>query len=230
MPGVPEQRHPEVGSFTFAVYGSGRNGRRTASRFTVRCDALALHQNEILLLSVVGPETGVKALTAGLRSSGSDQQRIDYSAQVGEVHNTRLTKCPESYRVYRTKLEYGLWHVLLLSRRESFLPVLTEETVWQQLRGSRFTTPLLRSWLPWLVQGMKRREHIVELTQSGCQAGLLLVDDAALDDLVSEGVRTGHLVIDGPAQRRNGRKAAVTMNGVDGLDAYLRAYGPLLGK
>jgi hypothetical protein len=64
---------PEVGSFQFELYSSGRHGRRTSSRFKLRCDAIGLHQNEILLLSVVGPETSVKALTAGLRSSEKDQ-------------------------------------------------------------------------------------------------------------------------------------------------------------
>ena len=49
------------------------------------CDAIGIHEREILLLSVIGPETSVKALTAGLRSSSRDQQRIDYSVQLGTV-------------------------------------------------------------------------------------------------------------------------------------------------
>src|SRR4029077_17532126 len=127
MQTVQEQTVPDVGSFGFEVYGSGRNARR--SQFKLRCDAIGLHGNEILLLSVVGSETSVKALTAGLRSSGSDQKRIDYSAHVGSVHGTNLTRVPNGYRVYRTKLAYGLWHVLCLAKREGFMPVMTEETV-----------------------------------------------------------------------------------------------------
>ena len=150
----PELKMPVLGYFEVEVYGSGRHGRHLSSQFRVRCDAIGLHDDEILLLSVVGPETSVKALTAGLRSSGRDQKRIDYSAQVGSVSSTNLTKCSDGYRIYRTKLAYGLWHVLCLAKREGFMPVMTEDAVWHHLQGDQFTTPLLREWMPWLNQKM----------------------------------------------------------------------------
>ena len=81
------------------------------------------------MLSVVGPETSVKALTAGLRASSKDQHRIDYSAQVGTVSRSHLARCPDGYRIHRAKLDYGLWHVLCLAQREGFMPVLTEESI-----------------------------------------------------------------------------------------------------
>jgi hypothetical protein len=109
---VPDKGLPEVGSFTLSLLGAGRNGRSRSSRFTVRCDALALAQNEILLLSVVGAETSVKAVTASLRTSRQDQRRVEYTARVGDLSHAALTRCPDGYRVYRTKLAYGLWHVL----------------------------------------------------------------------------------------------------------------------
>ncbi|OWK34118.1 hypothetical protein [Fimbriiglobus ruber] len=67
-----EPIHSAVGSFDIELFTSGRGGRSTSSRFKLRCDAVALHEKEILLLSVAGSETGVKALTAGLRSSTND--------------------------------------------------------------------------------------------------------------------------------------------------------------
>jgi hypothetical protein len=219
---------PEVGSLAFEVFGSGR--RATASRFKVHCDAVGLYDDEILLLSVVGPETSVKALTAGLRASGPDQQRIDYAAHVGGVHAAHLTKCEAGYKVYRTKLGYGLWHVLFHARRDGFMPVLNEETVWQQIRGDRFTTPLLRAWMPWLYDEMKRRGDLIELTQSGCQAGLLLAEGEALDALVSEGVRNGSLAINGQTARSIHEHQPRAEDGVQSLDDYLRTYGPLLGQ
>ena len=53
-----------LGSFDIEVFTSGRGCRSTCSRFKLRCDAIALHEKEILLLSVSGSETAVKALTA----------------------------------------------------------------------------------------------------------------------------------------------------------------------
>lgn len=84
-----------VGSFDIEVLSSGRGRRTTCSRFTLRCDAIALHEKEILLLSVAGSETAVKALTAGLRSSAKDQKRIEYTVHLGNIHETLLSKCPD---------------------------------------------------------------------------------------------------------------------------------------
>lgn len=94
MQKTQEQRLPQVGRVDIEVFGAGRQGRYLSSKFEVRCDAIGLHENEMLLLSVVGPETSVKALTAGLRSSGKEQNRITYTAHVGPVNRTDLTKCP----------------------------------------------------------------------------------------------------------------------------------------
>lgn len=118
-----------IGHFKFVVFGAGRSGRQLASQFQVRCDAIALHDDEILLLSIVGPETSVKALTAGLRGSRKEQQRLAYSVALADFNRTDLVRCPDGYRIHRTRLEYGLWHVLCLANREGSMPIMTEETL-----------------------------------------------------------------------------------------------------
>jgi hypothetical protein len=224
-----EQTVPDVGSFDFRAYGSGRRGRRTASRFSLRCDAIGLLGNELLLLSVLGPETSVRALTAGLRSSGQDQQRIEYSATVAHLSRSGLVKCPEGYRIHRTKLDYGLWHVLCLSLRDGFMPVLSEAALWQSLQGDQFTTPILRDWTPWLYQQMKARKVIVELEQVGCQAGLSVANDEVLDELVSEGIGNGYLAINGRRSRRSQEVPSIVPEVIN-LDQYMLAHGAMLGK
>ena len=209
-----EPTQPTVGSFDFEVFSSGRGSRSCCSRFKLRCDAIALHEKEILLLSVVGSETAVKALTAGLRSSGRDQKRIEYTVHLGTVNETNLTKCPDGYRVYRTKMEYGLWHILCLAKREGFLPVVSDESVWQLLQSHRFTTPLIREWVPWLCKEMTKKGIIAPLTQGGCQAGLMLADNDTLDGLVSEGLRKKHLVIMRPVEAKT---AGTTMRQIAGV-------------
>jgi hypothetical protein len=223
-----EQPHGPVGSFEFEVFGSGRGGRPRRSAFGLRCDAVALHEKVILLLSVAGPETAVKALTAGLRSSGRDQERFGYAVRVGGLDEARLAKCADGYRVYRTKLDYGQWHVLLVARRDGFLPVVTGETLWRHLHGDRFTTPLVREWVPWLSAEMTRRGIISPLTRFGCEAGLVVADGDTLDELVSDGLRTGHLAVPGDRPGRLVRAALPTQ--IDTLEHYLLAHGPLLRK
>ena len=69
MQAVVEETLADVGHFDFEVFGSGRSGRHSSSRFRVRCNAVALHADEILLLSVAGPETSVKAACVPLKST-----------------------------------------------------------------------------------------------------------------------------------------------------------------
>ena len=223
-----EHPHRPVGSFEFEVVGFGRGGRSPCSRFGVHCDAVALHEKEILLLSVAGAETAVKALTAGLRSSGRDQQRLAYTVRLGGVNDAHLTKCPDGYRVYRTRLDYGLWQVLLLAKRDGFLPVVTGETLWRHLQGNRFTTPLVREWVPWLSRAMTEKGAIVPLTQAGCEAGLVLADTDTLDELVSEGLRDKHLAI--PSNQAGRVTRPAKRDEIDTLEDYLLAHGSLLGR
>jgi len=230
MTEAQEPVQPAVGSFDIEVFSSDRRRRTTCSRFKLRCDAVALHEKEILLLSVAGSETAVKALTAGLRSSTKDQKRIEYNVHLDNVHEANLVKCPEGYRVYRSKMEYGLWHVLCLARREGFVPVVSDETIWQYLQGSQFTTPLLREWVPWLSQEMKKKNILVELTQSGCHAGLVLADTDTVDGLVSQGIRQGQMAIPGQPAERSHINGTAWSGKIKTLDEYMVAYGPLLGK
>jgi hypothetical protein len=172
----------------------------------------------------------VKALTAGLRSSGQDQRRIEYSAQLGNVSGSLLSRCPDGYRIYRSKLDYGLWHVLCLAKRAGFMPVMTDESLWRHLQCDQFTTPILRDWTPWLTERMKERGVVAELVQAGCQAGLVLADDATLDELVSVGIKEGHLAIGGQQPCRRSPQEPAIAKEISNLDQYMLAYGSLLGK
>ena len=220
----------EVGIFRFEVFGSGRRNRYTSSKFNLRCDAIGLHEREILLLSVIGPETSVKALTAGLRSSGKDQRRIECSASVGSVESRDLCRCSDGYRVHRAKLDYDHWHVLFLAKRQGFMPVLTDEAIWRHLQGEQFTTPLLREWIPWLKTALQRRELLVCLGQSGCQAGIVLAENSDLDELVSQGLKKGDLTIGGLSSHSRSRRDRSIARDITNLDQYMLAHGALLGK
>lgn len=229
MQDVQEPTHL-VGAFDIEVYSSGKGRRFSCSRFKLRCDAIALYEKEILLLSVVGSETAVKALTAGLRSSTKDQKRLEYSVHLGHVNETSLSKCPYGYRIYRTRLDYRLWHVLCLSKREGFMPVVTHETLWQLLQSGQFTTPLLRGWVPWLCEEMRKKEIIVDLTQSGCRSGLMLADNETLDKLVSRGVRKGYLPINVQPVGCSKINGIAWPGEIKTLDEYLLTFGQQLGK
>jgi hypothetical protein len=76
---------------------------------------------------------------------------------------------------------------------------------------------------------MKEQGILVELTQTGCQGGILLADNEVLDTLVSQGIREGHLAINGRTMRRR-RLQVAPDPAITTLDQYLLTHGSLLGK
>jgi hypothetical protein len=84
--------------------------------------------------------------------------------------------------------------------------------------------------MPRLYRELKARGGLVELTQSGCHAGLLLADNNVLDALVSEGNRHGLLRIDGLTTERCAWHGLAQEEKIQTLDDYLLANGALLGK
>ena len=77
-----EQAPAEIGAFDFEVFSTGRRGRCTSSKFSLRCDAVALHGDEVLLLSIIGGAIAVAVyLMIGLaahRNRGPSAAVLDY--------------------------------------------------------------------------------------------------------------------------------------------------------
>ncbi|OWK34119.1 hypothetical protein FRUB_10090 [Fimbriiglobus ruber] len=108
--------------------------------------------------------------------------------------------------------------------------MVTDESLWRLLRSHRFTTPLLRQWVPWLSQEMQKKGDIVRLTQSGCDAALMLADDETLDELVKQGLKQRHLTVNGQPSGLSKLNGNAWSSQIRTLEEYLLAYGPLLGK
>ena len=190
------------GMATSAIWHGGVRRRAPwpapCPHFSLRCDAIGLHKSEILLLSVVGPETSVKALTAGLRSSGKDQKRIDYSAAVGTVNDAYLSQMPgrlpdPSHQARLRPVACPVpgqargFHAGHDRRRPS---------------GSSFKgiPSRRRSCSPWTARLMQAHEgprHARRADAKRLPGRVVLADSDMLDRLVSEGIRHGDLAIDG---------------------------------
>src|SRR5260370_3349795 len=73
-----------------------------------------------------------------------------------------LWKLPDGYRTESHRLQYGLAHALFVTRVPGFLKSISEEALWQELTSTRYTTPILRSWMPWGTQQLQDRQLLVE--------------------------------------------------------------------
>jgi hypothetical protein len=172
------------------------------SDFTLRCAAAAIDKTgyrseHLAILSAVGPSTSVKAMAALLHS------------KVGQV---RFTGCDpiyygyyqpydNGYRIYKHYVSEGQWHMLAIAKDKRLIPDLTEQAFWNFLRSEHITTPVLRSWTPWIMQAALadergyRNSPIEKLSCFNCNAVVVVGGTDYFDDLVSRGVREGHLKI-----------------------------------
>jgi hypothetical protein len=104
---------------------------------------------------------------------------------------------PVSYSAAIAKLAPGVIHLVAVARIPGLMPNMSDDHLWAELSGPSYTTPLLRSWIPWLKETMTKSKSIVVANGFQATVGVLKTEPAALDDLVSQGVRDGCLTLAG---------------------------------
>jgi hypothetical protein len=166
--------------------------------FSVDVDALACIENNrvLCILSASGNERTICRMKAVLQSNAKVQMWLR-----GEMPcpfsswSYRPLRHEAGYAVYRHKLDYDQWHMLAVAKHKGLLPAVSDEALWQELRSERYTTPLLRSWVPWLREQMVEEGHLQPLQCFQCQASCVSMTHDELDDLVSVGIQNGYLSV-----------------------------------
>lgn len=134
-----------------------------------------MHGGELLFLSASGYSANFKVIGAAVNSGGSipcywraSGLNILRPSQAGDQYRyprnpgNMLTVSASGYDIHKHRLGFGEEHRIFVSRRPGFMVVASDEAVWQELKGSDYTTPLLREWLPHLVRELKSRSLLVE--------------------------------------------------------------------
>jgi hypothetical protein len=192
----------EFARIRFAAEGFSRITLRAARLASLEIDG----EDRLLLLSAVGAETAVKAVR-GLLLANNVQPTAGWY-RVGDERHRRLHKDEAGYRAAISRLAAGVFHLMVTTKRPGFLARLDEASLWAELISDRYTTPLLRPWVPWLRQRLEEEDLLQQADGHASEAGLLSATTEDLDELVSEGVRRGVLkleeeeVIHGDLQRR----------------------------
>ncbi len=216
-----------AGTLTLTIYSAKRWER---TQVELRSDAAAWLGGHVLLVSAAGPESSCKALAAALHGDRRMECAFQWEngGAYGPARQYNLSQHQDGYRCYRTRLlpQYGLWQLVAVAKTGDFLSVLSEEALWQHLRGARYTTPLLREWTPWLQDRLTKENLLVKADGYGCQAGFCHATSEDLDQLVEQGLRDGTLHLGRQAGR--GRHSALAE--LPDLDAYVQRYGELLGR
>jgi hypothetical protein len=104
---------------------------------------------------------------------------------------------PVTYTAAVTKLAPGVIHLVALAKIPGLMPDMSDDHLWAELTGPRYTTPLLRPWIPWLKTAMRDGGGIVVAESFAATVGVLNMEPDALDEIVSQGIRDRSLTMCG---------------------------------
>lgn len=162
-------------------------------------------EHVIAIVSVAGPQTAVKSFAAALNENVKLKIQLDDVSVMldGDLNAKQVSPHREyvhapgqgKYKCAMHRLPYNYIHCTARLKDERLLPTLSEQSLWQYLNGPRFTTPLLRTWTPWLRQALRHEGYLVPLYAFQCQPGILTLSDEQLDATVTRGVNSGFLAI-----------------------------------
>jgi len=182
------------------------------SEFRLRCHAAAWareyggkmnvprrrtqEQPGLLMLSATGPDTAVKSVRATLYQP---EVEAEFVLEMGDTTERMLRARitiggkPVTYTAVVAKLSPGVIHLVALAKIPGIMPNMSDDHLWAELTGSRYTTPFLRSWIPWLKGVMVQGGGIVVADGFASIVGVLRTEPDELDALVMLGVKEGYL-------------------------------------
>lgn len=157
---------------------------------------------EILVLSVFTEAMRAKALRATLgtakrvtiTATGVEVTQLGHR-KTASVDKVNPTVCSHGYAMSLCKADLGMVHALFIAKHPQLLPVMDETGLWSILRSEIHTTPLLRGWCPWLMTELRNRKLLVPCVVYRANAAILTATTEQLDDVVSCGLRAGHIEI-----------------------------------
>ena len=150
----------------------------------------------LLMLSATGPDTAVKSVRATLYQP---EVEAEFVLEMGDT-TERMVRAritfdgkPVVYSAAAAKLAPGVIHLVALAKIPGLMPNMSDDHLWAELTGPRYTTPLLRAWIPWLKRTMAASSGIVVAEGFASSVGVLRIQPEELDALITSGVKEGRL-------------------------------------
>jgi len=158
----------------------------------LRCNMAAGHSSSIsatlYALSAIGNQSTIKFLHAALKVPGAD-----VTLRMPGLYSNLLS-FNQPCRCAVTNLALDTWQIVALSEHKSFLLDTSDASLWEHLRSDKYTTPLLREWVPALKQELMSKAAIVPCNiKLNSAAAMVWLTSVALDTFVSTGIRAGAL-------------------------------------
>ena len=165
-----------------------------------RFDKVALHQDKLVFISLVAFSQDVKALRAALAAGLASPMRLKNVTLSKDGESTvpdPVWPSLASYRLDAHRLGFGSNHALFTCRQQGFLPNDSDDALWQELKQERFTTPLLRGWLPHVRKELELKSLLFRCHTLDCTCCILTATSADLDSIVEFGLKNSLIKIEG---------------------------------
>jgi hypothetical protein len=162
----------------------------------VKFDKIAVSdRGELLLISIVADTQRVKQIRAILAGgakaviSAAGVKTTNASFPWRRASLGRLYPSQEGYQCFTHKIGYGMAHALFLTRTPGFMKVVNPESLWNEINDVRFTTPIIKEWVPYIEKKLRETNHLEDANVFNCKCGVLSATSNSLDDVISEGLK-----------------------------------------
>ena len=157
-------------------------------------DKVALHDNKLMLISLVAFSQDIKAIRAGLGAGLNSPMRLrNVTLTQGDesFEPDHVWPSPSGYRIDSHRLGFGSFHALFTCRQQGFLANDSDDALWQELKQERFTTPLLRGWLQYVRTELELSGLLERCYTFDCTCSVITATSADLDQIVEAGLKNG---------------------------------------
>jgi hypothetical protein len=109
----------------------------------------------------------------------------------------KVTKSEAGYECYTHKLEHGLVHAAFVSRTPGFMLNVSDEALAKELADTRYTTPFLRDWIPYIRGEFVKGGLLAMCSSFNCECGIIAATEKQFDFVVSHGLKQRYITIPG---------------------------------
>lgn len=182
----------------------------------ILCDRIAIvagnqPKYSLYFMSVVADAGIIKGLRGALNSHGmtadftirdlppaiefEDEEIKPIVTPAELLDGKTIARLAAGYESDTMRVAYNHVHAFFWAKDPLFLLAASDDHLWAQLKSPKYTTPLLRDWLPWIKQRLLDDGKFVKASSYRCECGGLNLATEELDAIVTEGIQGGHLII-----------------------------------
>jgi hypothetical protein len=193
MSGTAEVEEIKLGDVEF----SGNNIATPGVKF----DKIAVDsRDQMLMVSLIAESQRIKQIRAILQGGAkaliqASGIKVTLNGKGSPRTPGRIFPTPDGYVEHKHKLGFAQAHAMFFTKLPGYMKIVTPESLWQELTTDRFTTPILREWMPYIEKELRRRGLLEDAWTYRCQCGVLSATTSQIDEIVSEGIRWGAIHI-----------------------------------